>query len=109
MNEYSGLMFCSFDWFDLLAVQGTLTPQSESLISLALILLYGPTLISVHDYWKNHSFDYIDFCLQSDVSAYSCVLVTQSCLTLCNPMNCSLPGSSVHGIPRLSEAPWEAP
>ena len=26
------------------------------------------------------------------------VLVTQSCLTLCNPMHCSLPGSSVHGI-----------
>ena len=28
------------------------------------------------------------------------VLVTQSSLTLCNPMNCSLPGSSVHGILR---------
>ena len=26
------------------------------------------------------------------------VLVAQLCLTLCNPMNCSLPGSSVHGI-----------
>ena len=26
------------------------------------------------------------------------VLVTQSCLTLCDPMNCSLPGSSDHGI-----------
>ena len=26
------------------------------------------------------------------------VLVTQSCLILCNPMGCSLPGSSVHGI-----------
>ena len=26
------------------------------------------------------------------------VLVTQSCLTLYNPMNCSPPGSSVHGI-----------
>ena len=26
-----------------------------------------------------------------------CVLVDQSCLTLCNPMDCSLPGSSVHG------------
>ena len=26
------------------------------------------------------------------------VLVTQSCLTLCDPMDCSLPGSSVHGI-----------
>ena len=26
------------------------------------------------------------------------VLVNQSCLTLCNPMDCSLPGSPVHGI-----------
>ena len=24
--------------------------------------------------------------------------VTQSCLTLCNPMNCNPPGSSIHGI-----------
>ena len=29
---------------------------------------------------------------------YVCVLVTQSCLTLCDPMDCSLPGSSVYGI-----------
>ena len=27
--------------------------------SLALSLLYGPVLTSVHDYWKNHSFDLI--------------------------------------------------
>ena len=27
-----------------------------------------------------------------------CVLVTQSCLTLCNPTDCSPPGSSIHGI-----------
>ena len=26
-----------------------------------LSLLYGPALTSVHDYWKNHSFDYTDF------------------------------------------------
>ena len=26
------------------------------------------------------------------------VLVAQSCLALCDPMDCSLPGSSVHGI-----------
>ena len=26
------------------------------------------------------------------------VLVSQLCPTLCNPMDCSLPGSSVHGI-----------
>ena len=28
---------------------------------------------------------------------FSEVKVTQSCLTLCNPMDCSPPGSSVHG------------
>ena len=39
-------------------------------ISVALTLLYGSTFISVHDYWKNHSFDYMDFCWQSDVSAF---------------------------------------
>ena len=32
-------------------------------------LPYDPTLTSVHDYWKNHSFDYIDLCQQSDVFA----------------------------------------
>ena len=31
-------------------------------------------------------------------SCYYCRLVAQSCLTLCNPLDCSLPGSSVHGI-----------
>ena len=28
------------------------------------------TLISVHDYWKDHSFDYMDFCRQNDVFAF---------------------------------------
>ena len=32
-------------------------PQFESIDSLALSLLYAPTLTSIHDYWKNHSFD----------------------------------------------------
>ena len=32
-------------------------------------LLYGPALISIHDYWKNYSFDYTDLCRQTDVSA----------------------------------------
>ena len=55
--------FFRIDWFDLLAVQGTLksvcssAPQFESINSLAVSLLYGPTRTSVHDYWKNHSFD----------------------------------------------------
>ena len=32
--------------------------------------LYGLTLTSMHNYWKNHSFDYTDLCQQSDVSAF---------------------------------------
>ena len=31
----------------------------------------SPILRSIHDYWKNHSFDYSDLCQQSDVSAFS--------------------------------------
>ena len=33
------------------------TPQSKSINSSALSLLYGPNLTSIHDHWKNHSFD----------------------------------------------------
>ena len=33
-------------------------PQFESINTSALTLLYCPTLTSIHDYWKNHSFDY---------------------------------------------------
>ena len=33
------------------------TPQLKSINSLALSFLYGPALTSIHDYWKNHSFD----------------------------------------------------
>ena len=34
------------------------TPQFKSINSLVLSFLYSPTLTSIHDYWKNHSFDY---------------------------------------------------
>ena len=46
------------------------TPQFESINSLVLSLVYGPTLTSIHDYWKNHSFDYMDLCQQSNASAF---------------------------------------
>ena len=60
-NEYSGLISFRMDCLDLLAVQGAQesspTPQFKSINSSALSFLYGPTLTSIHDYWKNHSFD----------------------------------------------------
>ena len=45
-------------------------PQFKSINSSALSLLYGPTVTSMHDYWKNHRFDYVDLCRQSDPSAF---------------------------------------
>ena len=44
--------------------------QFESISSLALSLLYDLALISIHDYWKKHSFDYTVLFQQSDVSAF---------------------------------------
>ena len=34
------------------------------------------------------------------------VLAAQLCLTLCDPVNCSLPGSSVHGILQVRVVEW---
>ena len=46
------------------------TPQFKSINSSVFSFLYSPTLTSIHDYWKNHSFDEMDLCLQSNVSAF---------------------------------------
>ena len=72
-NECSGLIFFS------LAVQSPCNSgdsqesspvaQFESINFSALSFLNGPTLTSVHDYWKNHSLLKMDLCQQSDVSA----------------------------------------
>ena len=60
-NEYSGLISFRLNWFDLLEVQGLSRVFSNTTVQkhsfLVLSFLYGPTLTSVHDYWKNHSFD----------------------------------------------------
>ena len=72
-NEYSGLTSFRVDWLDLLAVQGTLKSLLQHHSSKASILhsfLYSPTLTSIHDHWKNHSFDQTDLCWQSNVSAF---------------------------------------
>ena len=46
------------------------TPQFKTINSSVLRLLYGPALTFVHDYWKKHSFEYMDICWTSDVSAF---------------------------------------
>ena len=62
-NEYSGLISFKIDLFDLLALQGTLKSLLQHHSSKASVLqgsaffIVHPTLTSMHDYWKNHSFD----------------------------------------------------
>ena len=77
-NEYPGLISFRMDWWDLPAVQGALKSllqhQFKSINYLVPSLLYGPTLTSTHDYWKNHSFDLMDLCWQSSLCFLICCL-----------------------------------
>ena len=45
-------------------------PQFESISSSAVSLLHGRALTSIPEYRQNHSFDYMNLCWQSDVSAF---------------------------------------
>ena len=64
-NEQSELISIRIDWqltdwspdSPRYSQESSPAPQFESISSSVLSLLYGQTLISVHDYWKNHSFD----------------------------------------------------
>ena len=78
-------------------------PQSESINSIT----------SVCDYWKNHSFDYLDLCWQSVFVFPYAVWVCRSfpskeqwkwksCPTLCDPMDCK--HLSISGLQLLSTA-----
>ena len=73
-NEYSGLISFRMDWLDLLAVQVTLKSLLHHYSSKASILwcssFFIVQLTSIHDYWKNHSLDWMDLCRQSNVSAF---------------------------------------
>ena len=74
-NEYLGLISFKIHWFDPLAVEGTLKSLLQHHSSKASVLrcsafFYCLALTSVHDYRKNHSFDSVDLCWQSDVFAF---------------------------------------
>ena len=70
-NGYSGLISFRMDWLDLLdptlkslprlfkslLQESSPTSQFKSISSSMLSILYIPTLTSIHDHWKKHSFD----------------------------------------------------
>ena len=74
-NEYSGLICFRIDWFDLLAVQGTLKSLLQHHSSKASVLQHSAFFMVQlsHPYMttgKNHSFDYMGICQQNDFSAF---------------------------------------
>ena len=61
-NEHSGLIYFRIDWFSSPcsprdSQQSSPTPQFKNIFSSVLSLLYGPSITSIYDYWKNHSLD----------------------------------------------------
>ena len=74
-NEHPGLISFRMDWLDLLAVKGTFKsllqhyhskPSIFQLSALFIVQLSHPYMTTK----KKHSFDYTEFCWQSDVSAF---------------------------------------
>ena len=57
-------------WSKGLSLPSSPAPQFKSNNSSGPSLLYGPTLTSIHDYWENHCFDYMNLCRQSGISAF---------------------------------------
>ena len=55
-SEYLGLISFRIDWFGCLTVQGTLQHHSSK-ASIICRSAFFISLTSIHDYWKNHSFD----------------------------------------------------
>ena len=83
-NEYSGLISFRMDWLDLLAVQGTLKSLLQHHSSKASFLQCSAFfMVQI-----SHSY-------MTTGKIYCCCSVTQSCLTLCDATNCSMPGFPV--------------
>ena len=104
-SEHPGLISFRMDWLDLLAVPGTLRSLLQHHSSKASILgaqLYFHIMIInsiMHTCIECPFFPWTltpapDACVRACVRPQS----LESCLTLCNPLDCSPPGSSVHGI-----------
>ena len=72
------------------------------IVSLLCVPFFSPASLKI-----DHFFDSI----LSSILACDCMhdaKLLQSCQTLCNPMDCSLSGSSVHGIFQVRILEWVA-
>ena len=106
-SEYSGLISFRMDWLDLLqskdSQESSPTPQLKSINSLALSLLYSPTVTSIHDYWKHHRLiSFLKIKIQSHATLY---WASQVALVVMNsPASARDRGDAV-SIPRSGGSP----
>ena len=99
-NEYSGLIFFRIDLLDLLAVQGTLKSLLQHHSSKASILWHSAflTVQLSHPYMTTGK----------TIALTATAKLLQSCLTLCDPIDSSPPGSAVPGILQARTLEWVA-
>ena len=96
-NEHPGLISFRMDWLDLLAVQGTLKSLLQHHSSRASILQHSAFFI------VQLSHPYMTTGKTRALTQFSSV--AQSCPTLCNPTNRSMPGLPVHHqLPESTQA-----
>ena len=100
-NEYSGLISFRIDWFDLLAVQGTLRSLLQQHSSKASILRCSVFFIVQlsHSYMTTR---------KTIALTAATAKSLQSCPTLCDPIDGSPPGSPIPGILQARTLEWVA-
>ena len=116
-NEHPELISFGMNWLDLLAVQGTLKSLLQHHSSKASVLQLSAFFTVQLSHPHRTTGKTIALTRQTFVGKVISLLlnmlsrlvitflpssseskVAQSCLTLCDPMDCSLPGSSIHEI-----------
>ena len=99
-KEIPGLISFRMDWLDLLAVQGTLKSFLQHHSSNASILRRSAffTVQLSHPYMTTGTWPLTTTKKTFQLNSYWVQFssVTQSCLMLCNPMDCGTPGLPVH-------------
>ena len=103
-NEYSGLISFRMDWFDLPAVQGTLKSLLQNHSSKVSILHRSAFFIVQ----LSHPYMTTGKTIALAAAAAAAAKLPQSCLTLCDPIDGSPPGSPVPGILQAITLEWVA-
>ena len=65
-------------------------------------------LLTLYSSSRQHTYSILVIIFNKSPITWTISEVTQSCLTLCDPVDCNLPGSSIHGIFQATILEWVA-